>query len=82
MAELAKQLGADDVLQQKILVANTSIEVLNLCQKSGIDIAQLICQQALIKAKSIVPASVQVEVIAINRQGEFVGSASDSNTKD
>ena len=82
MAELAKQLGADDVLQQKILAANTSIEVLNLCQKSDIDIAQLICQQALIKAKSIVPASVQVEVIAINRQGEFVGSASDSNIKD
>ncbi len=77
MADLAKQLGANDDLQQAILSANTSIEVLTLCQKNNLDLAQLVCKQALAKAKSIVPASVRVEVWVINRKGQFVGSAFD-----
>ena len=80
MAELAKQQGADQQLQRKILSANTSIEVLSLCEKHNIDLAQSVCEQALIKAKSIVPDTVEVEVWAINRQGQFVGSACQTNT--
>ena len=75
MARLAKQQGADQTLQSDILSANTSIEVLSLCEKNNINLAQSVCEQALLKAKSIVPSAVEVEVWAINRQGQFVGSA-------
>jgi len=78
MAELAKQLGADDALQKAILSANTSIEVLALCQKNKLDIAQRVCDHALVKAKAIVPSSVHVEVWVIDRKGQFVGSALDA----
>ncbi len=79
MAELARQQGADQQLQSAILSANTSIEVLTLCEKQGIDLARSVCEQALLKAKTIVPSSVEVEVWAINRQGQFVGSAFESH---
>ena len=75
MAELAKQQGADQTLQKAIVAANTSIEVLSLCEKHNIDLAQRICEQARLKAKSIVPNHINVEVWAINRQGQFIGSA-------
>lgn len=79
MADIAKKLGADQQLQRDILSANTSIEVLAMCQKQNINLANNICQQALLKAKSIVPSSVEVEVWVINRQGQFVGSAFEAN---
>ena len=75
LADIAKQQGANQQLQEDILSANTSIEVLSMCQKQQIDLAKSVCEQALSKAKSIVPNSVEIEVWAINRQGEFIGSA-------
>lgn len=75
LAKSAQSLGASDTLQQQILDANTSIEVLVLCQQQDIDIADLLCQQALSFARSKLPSSVEVEVWAINRQGEFVAYA-------
>ncbi|NRB38448.1 MAG: cobalt-precorrin-5B (C(1))-methyltransferase [Pseudomonadales bacterium] len=77
IAEAAKEAGANKVLQKKILTANTSIEALKLCEKDGIDLAAVICRQALAFAQSKLPASVEVEVWAINRHGDFVGSALD-----
>lgn len=74
MASVALGLGGDEVLKQKILTANTSVEVLKICQSVGIDLAFALCEQALVFAKSIVPAEVSVEVSAIDRQGNFVGS--------
>ncbi len=74
MASVASGLGGNEVLTQKILAANTSVEVLNICQGVGIDLAFALCEQALVFAKRIVPAEVSVEVSAIDRQGNFVGS--------
>ena len=76
LAETAKELGANDELVNTILNANTSIEVLNECQQQGIDIGAALCQKALSFASSIVPQSVEVEVWAINRQGELIACAS------
>ena len=73
MAELAAGLGANDELQQKILAANTSIEVFNLCQDAGIALAALICDQARDAATKVVPAGVDVEIWAIDRKGDFIG---------
>ena len=82
LAELAKQQGADQQLQNDVLLANTSIEVLSICEKHNIDLAQSVCEQALLKAKSIVPSTVEVEVWAINQQGQFVGSAVEGDCVD
>lgn len=75
LADTAKEIGANDELLAIISQANTSIEVLNICQKEGIDIAEALCEKALLFAKSIVPREVDVEVWATNRQGELIAYA-------
>lgn len=79
LATVAQAAGASQGLQQRVLNANTSIEAYRLCRDQGIDLAQPICQQALARVKQMIPASLCVEVLAINRQGEVIGSASDVN---
>lgn len=75
LATIAKSLGASDELQQQILTANTSIEVLNITRAAGIDIATVICQDALAVARGIVHESIEVEVWAVNRKGLFVANS-------
>jgi len=75
MAELARELGADDALGSKILGANTSMEVLQMCRAAGIDIADLICTRARAAAARVVPRQVDVEIWAIDRKGAVVGHA-------
>lgn len=75
LAETAKAIGANRDLINAILQANTSIEVLNLCHSKGVDIAGALCEKALHFAETKVPVSVNVEVWAINRQGEFIAYA-------
>ncbi|OMH33560.1 cobalt-precorrin-5B (C(1))-methyltransferase [Motiliproteus sp. MSK22-1] len=75
LGELAKQAGADPVLVKQVQSANTSIEALNACQKADVDLAALVCAEALMKARRIVPDSVELEVWATDRKGNFVGSA-------
>jgi len=75
MAELARQLGADDALVEKILAANTSMEVLEICRAARIDIADLICARARAAAARVVPPQVDVEIWAIDRNGAFIGHA-------
>jgi len=77
IAGVAADLGASLSLQRNIKSANTSIEALNLCLEEQIELANAMCERALSVTKSKVPASVSVEVFAINRHGEFTGSASD-----
>jgi cobalt-precorrin-5B (C1)-methyltransferase len=79
LAATAKNLGAGDDLQQQILQANTSVQAYNLCRDEGIDLAASICKQALQVARKIVPAQVRLEVLAIDRQGSFIASASEFN---
>ncbi|MBV1882176.1 MAG: cobalt-precorrin-5B (C(1))-methyltransferase [Pseudomonadales bacterium] len=75
MADKAENLGANQVLLEKIRGANTSVEVLNLCVEQNIDIANALCEEALERVYRILPSVIQVEVWAVDRQGRFVGSA-------
>jgi cobalt-precorrin-5B (C1)-methyltransferase len=77
LAATAASLGASTDLQQRILQANTSIQAYDLCLAESIDLATEVCQQALIVAQRIVPASVMVEVSAIDRQGRFIAVVAD-----
>lgn len=75
LALMAKHAGADEALQQKITQANTSIEALQLCQQENIDLAAVVCEQALEVLRGKLPTTMVLEVFAINRQGGFVGAA-------
>ncbi|WP_313741331.1 cobalt-precorrin-5B (C(1))-methyltransferase [Pseudomonas sp.] len=75
LAGWAADLGADAVLQQAILGANTSQQALALSHAAGIGLGDAVCAHALAFARSVVPAQVQVEVFAIDRQGGIVGTA-------
>lgn len=81
LARCAASEGADDALQQQIRKANTSIEALNLCQTTGIDLASKICADALAAAKKTVKKDIPMEVWAVNRAGEKVGIATDEATR-
>lgn len=80
LATIAEKLGADNVLQQEIISANTSIEVLGKTKKAGIDIAPIVCQKAWQVVRDIVHESIEVEVWAVDRQGQFISSAQGNNT--
>lgn len=75
LAKLAGSLGADATLQQQIIEANTTIQVLNMTQAAGFDIATQICLDALAFAKTIVHESIEVEVWAVDRKGLFVANS-------
>jgi cobalt-precorrin-5B (C1)-methyltransferase len=75
LATIAGTLGASAELQQQIIDANTTIQVLNITQAAGVDIATVICTEALKVAKSIVHESIDVEVWAVDRKGLFVANS-------
>jgi cobalt-precorrin-5B (C1)-methyltransferase len=75
LARWAADAGADEALQQAIREANTSQQALAMSAALGIRLGDLVCQHARDFARSVVPAQVQVEVFAIDRQGGIVGTA-------
>lgn len=84
LATLAQQAGATEALQAQIRTANTSIEALNLCHAQGIQLADAVCQQTLDFCIQKLGLNQQggeypVEVIAVNRKGEWVGQAQSSS---
>lgn len=75
LAQWAAAIGADDTLQKAIRGANTSQQALAMASAAGIALGDEVCRHARAFACSVVPASVQVEVFAIDRQGGIVGTA-------
>ncbi|SET61586.1 cobalt-precorrin-5B (C(1))-methyltransferase [Pseudomonas graminis] len=75
LARWAADVGANAELQQNIRQANTSQQALAMASAVGIALGDAVCQHALNFARSVVPAQVEVEVFAIDRQGGIVGHA-------
>ncbi|MGY2372881.1 cobalt-precorrin-5B (C(1))-methyltransferase, partial [Pseudomonas sp. SDO5201_S390] len=50
-------------------------QALAMASAAGIALGDAVCRHALDFARSVVPAQVQVEVFAIDRQGGVVGHA-------
>jgi len=75
LAEWAAAVGADAALQEAIRGANTSQQALAMAAAAGVALGDAVCRHALDFARSVVPAQVQVEVFAIDRQGGIVGRA-------
>ncbi|WP_455925246.1 cobalt-precorrin-5B (C(1))-methyltransferase [Pseudomonas putida] len=75
LAGWAADIGADAQLQAAIRGANTSQQALAMASAVGISLGDEVCRHALLFARSVVPAQVQVEVFAIDRVGGIVGEA-------
>ena len=80
LADLAAQLGAPLELQGQMRAANTSVEALAIYQhqcpaEEGANLADAVCAQALDFAQGYLPEHMQLEVLAIDRQGNTVGRA-------
>lgn len=76
LAEMAVAVGAGTRLVEKILQANTSMEVLKLCQEQHLDLASEVCSRALIAAQGMLKdrlSEMELEVWATDRKGQFVG---------
>ncbi|MCO6058955.1 cobalt-precorrin-5B (C(1))-methyltransferase [Pseudomonas sp. MOB-449] len=75
LAQWAAELGASDELQASMRGANTSQLALVMAHAAGIPLGNAVCAHALAFARKTVPASVALEVFAIDRQGNIVGEA-------
>ena len=75
LAEWAGRAGAGWDLQAAIRACNTSQQALQLAHQAGLPLGNMVCAQALRVAERIVPSSVAVEILAIDRQGQIVGMA-------
>lgn len=73
LAELAVEAGASGALKEKVLASNTSIEALKHCQTEQIELAELVCRQAVLQVRRIIPAEIRLDLWVVNRQGEIVG---------
>ncbi len=75
LAEWAAAIGADDALQQAMRGSNPSPQALAMARAARVALVDEVCRHALEFGRSVVPAQVQVEVFAIDRQGGIVGHA-------
>ena len=78
LENIAASLGAEENLLAQIRNANTSMQVYKLCEEAGIAMGDAICEAALAVARRVLKhqeKSIQLEVWAVDRQGNFVGSA-------
>ena len=75
LAAWAAGMGATPALQAGIVAANTTQHALQLADAEGLPLADEVCRRARWVACGIVPASVVVDVLAIDRQGRIVGRA-------
>ena len=74
--QLLKKLAANlKLAEKKILAANTSMEALQHCQAQGLDLAAAVCAAALEKTRAVVPLAVELEVWAVDREGNLLACA-------
>lgn len=62
-------------LAEMIKTSNTTAEVLQHCQAQGVNIADKVCQHALTTIRRYTGVGIQVDVIAVSREGRVVGRA-------
>lgn len=75
LAQWAAGYGADTALQAAIRAANTSQQAVALARAQQVPLGDIVCRHALAVARAIVPPQVNVEMFAIDRQGNLIGAA-------
>ncbi|MCY3768265.1 MAG: cobalt-precorrin-5B (C(1))-methyltransferase [Gammaproteobacteria bacterium] len=75
LGQVAEKLGAGNTLVQRILESNTSLEALEYCQSENVPMANAICTLARATASKACKNRCEIDVYAINRNGEDVGTS-------
>jgi cobalt-precorrin-5B (C1)-methyltransferase len=76
LAELARSAGAPAPVGEEILAANTALDALQICQRNGLPIGDLVAARALHTAEQVIgDAPVALDVVVIDRAGAIVGRA-------
>ncbi|GAB3481221.1 cobalt-precorrin-5B (C(1))-methyltransferase [Marinomonas epiphytica] len=80
LADLAVTLGASSQVWKAMNQANTSVEALSIFQQNHADLkanalANEVCQKAANFCRTKLPASLELEVMAIDRTGKLIGYA-------
>ncbi len=75
LSEVAQGQGAVPDLVQAIRQANTSLEVLQLCQQQHIPLANKICAEAQMAARKISRNHCAIDVYVIDKSGTPVGES-------
>jgi len=76
LASEVQKLGSSSKLCEKVRLANTANEVLNMSIKEGLPIANYIAEKAcMIIRKNLKKTETQLNVLIVNQQGKLVGEA-------
>ena len=75
LAQLARELGADETLAHNILQSNTSLQALKLCQEQSIELANKISQLAKQTALRVSKNKIDIDVYCVSKSGEIVGNS-------
>jgi cobalt-precorrin-5B (C1)-methyltransferase len=76
LAELARSAGASEPVAEQILGANTALEALQISQRHGLPLGDLVAARARQAAEQVIgEAPVTVDVVVIDRAGAIVGRA-------
>jgi cobalt-precorrin-5B (C1)-methyltransferase len=75
LAGVLEEMGAGADIVAATLRANTANEVLVLCEKAGLPIADAIAERARVAAQRMVGASTVVDVLIVDRVGRIVGES-------
>ncbi|WP_417795995.1 cobalt-precorrin-5B (C(1))-methyltransferase [Terasakiella pusilla] len=76
MAKWMGEAGGDAALCERVLQANTALEVIELAQANDIALGDLVARRTKEVARAVVSGHCEVEVVLINRKGDIVGHAS------
>jgi cobalt-precorrin-5B (C1)-methyltransferase len=79
LAEAVRELGANDLLIDKVRSANTAMEVLELTQAAHLDLATALAAKARIVASDACDHAVDIEILIYDRKGGLVGHADFAN---
>jgi len=75
LASLASDAGANAILVNQLRQANTGLEALEIAQQHKLPLADLVCNTALTVVRSRLKTNTQVDIVAVDRQGNIVGQA-------
>ena len=76
LASEIKKIGTTSRFCEKIRLANTANEVLNMCRKEGIPIADYVAEKAcMVIRKNLIKTKTSLNVLVIDQQGKLVGES-------
>lgn len=75
IAREAATAGASPDLQQSIASSNTALEAALSCREAGVPLAERLCELAWKVARSYLPEEITLEVWAIDKPGNVIGTA-------